>query len=73
MLIKIDACRVRGCDIMLLDTSDMVLLDLGGCKSITDQCLTDIVKRCHKHRRAHLRDSEKVVDTGVSALGAGCG
>ena len=58
---------------MLLDTSDMVLLDLGGCKSITDQCLTDIVKRCQKHRRAHLRDSEKVVDTGVSALGAGCG
>ena len=73
VLIKIDACRVRGCDIMLLDTSDMVLLDLGGCKSITDQCLTDIVKRCQKHRRAHLRDSEKVVDTGVSALGAGCG
>ena len=54
VLIKIDACRVRGCDIMLLDTSDIVLLDLGGCKDITDQCLTDIVQHSHKPRRAHL-------------------
>ena len=73
VLIKMDACRVRGCDIMLLDTSDVVLLDLRGCKNITDQCLIDIVKHCHKPRRAYLRDSEKVIDTGVSALGAGCG
>ena len=73
VLIKIDACRVRGCDIMLLDTSDIVLLDLEGCKSITDQCLIDIVKHCYKPRRAHLGDSEKVIDTGVSTLGAGCG
>ena len=71
--IKIDACRVRGCDIMLLDPGDMVLLDLGGCKNLTDQCLTDIVRHCRKTMRAHLRDSEKAIDTGVSALGAGCG
>ena len=73
VLVKMDACRVRGCDIMLLDTSDILLLDLGGCKNITDQCLIDIVKHCHVPRRAHLRDSEEVIDTGVSALGAGCG
>ena len=71
--IKIDACRVRGCDIMLLDTSDLVLLDLRGCKNITDQCLIDIVKHSHKPRRADLGDSKRVIDTGVSALGAGCG
>ena len=70
--IKIDACRVRGCDIMLLDTSDIVLLNLAGCKNITDQCLIDIVKHCYKPRQAHLGDIEKVTDTGVSALGAGC-
>ena len=70
--IKIDACRVRGCNIMLLDPSDMVVLDLGGCKNITDQCLREIVEHCRKTRRAHLRDSEKVIDTGVSAFGAGC-
>ena len=61
VLIKIDACRVRGCDLMLLDTSDIVLLDLGGCKNITDQCLIDIVKHCHKPRWAHLGDREKVL------------
>ena len=73
VLIKMDACRVRGCDIMLLDTSDIVLLDLGGCKSISDECLTDIVKQSHKTRRKHLRDSEKVIDAGESELGAECG
>ena len=57
VLIRVDACRVRGCDIMLLDTSNIVLLDLRGCKNITDQRLIDIVEHSHKPRRAHLRDS----------------
>ena len=73
VLIKIDACRVRGCDIMLLDTSDIVLLDLRGCKNITDQCLTDIVKRCVKLRSIDIGGCGEVTDAGVTALGAGCG
>ena len=56
---------------MLLDTSDVVHLDLGGCKTITDQCLIDMVKRSQKPRMAHLESREKViVCTGMALKGA---
>ena len=53
---------VYSSSIMLLDTSDVVHLVLGGCKTITDQCLIDMVKRSQKPRMAHLESREKVIE-----------
>ena len=34
---NMDVSRVRGCDILLVDTSDIVHLGLGHCFNMTDQ------------------------------------
>ena len=36
---EVGAWRVRGCDILLLETSNLVYLGLRGCSNITDQCV----------------------------------
>ena len=38
MQMKVDGERVRGCDLLLLQTIDLVHLGLDGCCNITDQC-----------------------------------
>ena len=71
--LQMNDSRVRGCDILLLETSDLVFLGLKGCSNITDQCVMDIVKRCRKLLVIEVGDCRKVTDVGVTALGAGCG
>ena len=70
---KMDSSPVRGCDILLVDTSDIVHLGLRGCSSMTDQCILDVVYCCHKLRSIDIGSCGQVTDTGVIALGAGCG
>jgi hypothetical protein len=38
-----DAWRVRGCDLLMLETVDTVHLGLNGCSNLTDQCIMDMV------------------------------
>ena len=72
-LMYADASRVRGCDLLLLETDDIVHLGLTGCYNLTDQCIMDMVNRCHKLTGINLDGCDKVTDVGVSALSAGCG
>ena len=68
-----DTFRVLACDILLLETSNIVDLDLRGCREISDRCVMDIVSRCPKLKIIDLWGCRLVTDAGVSALGAGCG
>ena len=70
---EVDTSRVRGCDILLPETSDLVYIGLKGCSNITDQCVMDIVKRCRKLLVIVLGNCREVTDVGITALGAGCG
>ena len=70
---KIDTSRVRGCNILLVDTSDLVLIGLQDCIGITDQCVVDVINRCPKLGSINLSGCGKVTDAGISALSAGCG
>ena len=70
---KMDKSLVRGRDILLVDTSDIVHLGLEGCSNITDQCIVDITYRCRKLRTIDTGGCGQVTDAGVIALGAGCG
>ena len=70
---KMDTSRIRGCDILLLETSELVHLGLEGCCNISDQCVTDVINRCIKLRSIDLRGCDRVTDVGISALGGGCG
>ena len=71
--INVDNSLVRGCDILLVDTSDIVHLGLRGCSNMTDQCIVDVVNCCHKLRSIDIGSCGRVTDAGVIALGAGCG
>jgi F-box and leucine-rich repeat protein 2/20 len=68
----IGTSRVRVCDILQVDTSDVVTISLRG-SNITDQCVMDIINRCPKLRSINLSYCGKVTDAGVLALDAGCG
>ena len=70
---KMDKSLVRGCDILLVDTSDIVHIGLGGCHHMTDQCVVDIVNRCVKLRSIDIGGCGQVTDAGMIALGHGCG
>ena len=70
---KIDISRVRGCNILLVDTNDLVLIGLQDCINITDQCVVEVINRCPKLRSINLSGCGKLTDAAVSALGAGCG
>jgi hypothetical protein len=63
-----DTSRVRVCDILLVDTSDIVTLGLRYCRNATDQCVTDVINRCPKLRSVDLRGCYEVTDAGISAL-----
>ena len=71
--IKMDCSPVRGCDILLVDTSDLLHLGLGGCLNMTDQCIVYVVYRCVKLRSIDIGGCGQVTDVSVIALGAGCG
>ena len=60
-------------DILLLETSNVIALGLGGCFNIRDRYIKDIVSRCPKLKSIDLGGCDKVTDAGVSALVAGCG
>ena len=49
-----DNSLVRGCDILLVDISDIVHLGLRGCCNMTDQCIVDVAYRCVKLRSCRL-------------------
>jgi Leucine Rich repeat len=66
---KIDTSRVRVCDILLLETSRLVALDLRSCCNITDECVMDVIKRFPKLRSIDVGNCRLVTDAGVSALG----
>ena len=70
---KVDAWRVRGCDLLLLETDEIVHLGLDGCRNLDDQCVMNMVNKCSKLTSISLTGCDKVTDAGVSALGAGCG
>ena len=70
---KMDNSLVRGCDILLVDTSDIMHLGLRGCSNMTDQCMVDVAYRCDKLRSIDIGGCCQVTDAGVRALGAGCG
>ena len=40
---KMDTSRVRVCDILLVDTSDLVALELRYCHNTTNQCVMDVI------------------------------
>ena len=70
---KMDTSRVRVCDILLIETSDLMALGLRDCFNTTDQCVKDVINRCPKLRSIDLTCCNEVTDAGISALGAGCG
>ena len=69
---KMDHSLVRGCDILLVDMSDIVHLGLKRCYNMSDQCIVDVAHRCLKLRSIDIGGCDKVTDAGVIALGAGC-
>ena len=70
---KIGGSRVNGCDILRVDTRDLVHLGLRGSSNIMDQCIMDVVNRCLQLRSIDIGGCGRVTDAGVSALGTGCG
>ena len=68
---KMDTSRVRVCDILLVETSDILALGLRDCCNTTDQCVMDVINRCPKLRSIDLGGCNKVTDAGVIGLGAG--
>jgi hypothetical protein len=43
-----DAGRVNGCDLLLLETDNIVHLGLNCCCNLTDQCIMDMANQCSK-------------------------
>ena len=68
-----DTARVRVCDVLQIDTSDVVTLGLRDCSYTTDECVMDVINCCPQLRSKDLKGCGMVTDAGVSALGAGCG
>ena len=70
---KMVTSRVRVCDILLVNTSDVVTLGLRDCFNTTDYCIIDVINRCPKLRNIYLGGCGRVTDAGISAMAAGCG
>ena len=62
---KVDAWRVRGCDLLLLEIDEIVHLGLDGCRNLDDQCVMNVVNNCGKQTSISLRGCDKVTDVGV--------
>ena len=50
---KVDAWRVRGCDLLLLETDEIVHLGLDGCRNIDDQCVMNMVNKCSNQHESY--------------------
>ena len=70
--LKADAWLVRGCDILDLETKNILDLGLDSCYQLTDLCMSDIIDRCCKLRCIDIRSCKQMTDVGVSALGYRC-
>ena len=51
---EMDTSRVLVCDILQVETSDLVSLGLRKCCNITYQCLPDVINRCPHLRSINL-------------------
>ena len=45
---KVDACRISGCDLLKLKKASIIHIGLSGCINITDACILNIVHECCK-------------------------
>ena len=70
---KVDGLRVRGCDLLLLETIELVDLGLEGCLDITDECIMEVVQQSCKLTRLDISRCESLTDADITALSAGCG
>ena len=70
---KVDGWLLRGSDLLLLETIDLVHLGLDGCLNIMDQCIVNIVHRCRKLNSLDVSRCKSLTDVGISGLVAGCG
>ena len=67
---KVDCWRVFECDLILLQTIDLVHLGLNGCLNITDQCIVNLVYKCYKVNSLEVSRCSGLTDASLSALGA---
>ena len=67
---KVNAWRVPGCDLSLLDTSNLLHLGLDGCRSVTDECILKSMNRWGKENKNDLNSSIKYAV--ISAICRGC-
>ena len=67
---KVDPWRVRGCDLLLLETDHIIHLGLNWCCNLTDQCIMNIVNRCSKLTSIELNGCNKLTDAYVSDAGS---
>jgi hypothetical protein len=68
--IKVVACQIRRCDLLLLETSDLVHFGLNSCDSFTEQFMLNFLHQCGKSWRTERPNRTNVTNAGVSALGA---
>ena len=62
---KINISRVRGCNILVVDTSDLMHIGLQDCINITEQCIVDVIKRCPKLRSITLSGDDTVSSPNI--------
>ena len=67
---KVNAWRLPGCDLSMLEITDLCHLGLNGCSNVTDGCLLKMLNRCDGGcRDKSLSGYDKDADAaGVSAL-----
>ena len=69
---KVNSWRVPECDLSLLQTIDLLHLDLDGCNSVTDECILKLINKCMKDIGKNGNKHHKVADVGVSSSSRGC-
>ena len=67
---KVDAWRVRGCDLLSLETDDIVQLGLNGCCNLTDRCIMNLVNRCSKLNSIELNTCKKTSRCKLISVGS---
>ena len=68
MEMKVNACQIRGCDLLKLKKTDLTHIGLSDCINITDACILNIVKECCKLISIDLSRCKSLTDAGTSAL-----
>lgn len=62
---KVDACQLRGCDLLLLETSDLVHFALNSCYSSREQFMFNFLNQCCKSWRTERPNRTNVTNAGV--------